>query len=147
MTEDEAKAALREASSALLKIENDIRDEKISAAREIDQRRRSELVAARDVLSAANASLQEALDAQPPHEWDGRRVFRVETKCARWSRVVISMTRHEGVVETRRGFTQFPGNTARYNLPMMGAGFVRLLKKDGTPGLKFESLQGWRLVE
>ena len=61
-----------------------------------------------------------------------------------------------GRIETRRAGTPMPSNKSDWSLPRMGTSFVRLLKKDGTPGLNVETVfagdplhenSGWKLVE
>jgi hypothetical protein len=55
-----------------------------------------------------------------------------------------------GIVEVVTRDTVFPDNTASYSRPPLAAFIVRLLTKDGTPGKKFETLDGyvtWKKVE
>lgn len=98
-----------------------------------------DLPGAREALQAAVIARIAAEDALPPHEWDGRRVFRLES--TRWSG---REKRIEGVVETVRSTTRFPESAARWRRPNIGSGIVRLLKKDGTAGLKFETMGDWK---
>lgn len=59
-------------------------------------------------------------------------------------------TGRRGRYELRTADTEFPANTGSYRLPNIGQVFIRILKKDGSPGLKFESLRAgsdWRLEE
>lgn len=104
-----------------------------------------DLSGARERLVAAARARVEAEDNLPPHEWDGQRVYRME-RANRWS---DCEKRVEGIVETRRSSTTFPGNVAYYRLPNIGEGFVRLFKADGSAGARFEKLGllPWQLAE
>jgi hypothetical protein len=51
------------------------------------------------------------------------------------------LTGKRGVFEVRMPDTQFAGNISSYRLPAIGQVFIRLLKKDGTPGLGFQVSQ------
>jgi len=105
-------------------------------------------------LSALKREQQEARDAAVvPHEWEGRKVTRDEVKYSRsWRGGEKSRTPVFGIVETATSQTQSPAN-CRYSVPRVGLPIVRLLKKDGTPGLKFETLaryehqEQWKLAE
>jgi len=98
------------------------------------------LPAADKALHDASSSYVAALDAKPDHEWTGKRVHADRSVgpgyFARKERIF-------GVVETRRSDTVFPSNAASYSLPAIGEGFVRILKKDGTPGSKFDRMGNW----
>lgn len=91
-------------------------------------------------LGEANRALRQAENAATAdHEWTGRRVYRIEEHFSGgWSRKKIGETRIEGIVETyRHGVTLGRGHRGWCGV---GEPIVRLLKKDGTPGLKTENL-------
>lgn len=91
---------------------------------------------------AAEIARVAAQDALPAHEWEGRKVFYVQKRIERWTRREIGEDRYEGIVETVRSTTTFPANKA-YGLPAIGGVIVRMLKKDGSPGQKFENFTDW----
>lgn len=140
---EQAEVAAKAARLALEKLDTEIRAEKAKAAAEIDKRYGNQRAAALDDVSATGRALVAAKDSLPDHPWTGKRVYKIERVYERWSSRVRSEIRHEGVVETRRSATTLPAKQ-RWGLPQLGEGFVRLLKKDGTPGAKIDSLSGYR---
>ena len=85
-----------------------------------------------------------------PHE--GKKVYKTIRAGRMGKREEIVF----GLIETRRAGTDLPGNRGNWSLPNMGTSFVRLLKKDGKPGLNVETAfggdplhenAGWKLVE
>lgn len=151
MNVEQARNAEMEADTAYRRIES-LRAEAIEAARQrvIDEWR-ERLSAASDVRREARMARIAAEDAQPDHEWEGRRVFRMEPQGRSYQR--LPDKRIEGIVETYRSTSDVPMSTPSYRLPAIGEAIVRLLKKDGTPGAKFEKLDRgcwsskWQLVE
>ena len=91
--------------------------------------------ACKRLIAACRARIA-AEDATPDHEWEGRRVFVMENAGPHWNR---SQKRVEGVVETVRSNTVFASNSSGWRKPAIGEPIVRMLKKDGSPALKFES--------
>lgn len=141
MTEEEARARLEQARRAH-------RDLVGRRALEIEGARKAVLeryrVAEEDCLVAVSdgeKALNDVLDQRPAHEWEGRRVFRMRARGRSWERLLPQ--RIEGVVETVRSDAKFADNLSRYSCPSVGAVIVRLLKKDGSPGLKFEPFGTW----
>lgn len=152
LTLEQAERAHSTAEQALRELNQGIAAEQRAAALVIAERHADEVAVARRALEAARRALIAAKDATPDHPMTGKAVYQmVETR--RYSFDASRLVRVDGIVETRRSTTAFPGNTADYRLPRMGDGFVRLLKKDGTPGTKFERLESysgkllWSLVE
>lgn len=135
------EAAEREVS----RIENEIAAAKNAARQSIDEEYAERLGAATAARRDAAKALRETKDALlPNHPWTGKRVFSMRRVGDRWNR---KMERVEGIVETCRSTTAFPPGQ-RYGLPMVGDGFVRQLKKDGKPSLRFWDLdKEWQLVE
>jgi hypothetical protein len=85
-----------------------------------------------------------------PHE--GKKVYKTVAAGRMGRRTEIVF----GLIETRRAGTDLPANRGNWSLPNMGTSFVRLLKKDGKPGLNVETAfggdplhenAGWKLVE
>lgn len=140
---EQAEDAARAARKALGDLDAEIRAEKVRAKAEIDNRYSNQRGALLDDVRSAERELIAARDRLPDHPWTGKRVYKIEKEYARWSSQVISKTRVEGIVETRRSDTVFPANK-RWGLPAIGEGFVRLLKRDGTPGTKIDSLTGYK---
>lgn len=97
----------------------------------------------------AERAVTEALSAGATHEWEGRKVTRMERKAnSPWSRKSAEMVPIYGVVEICREGTEFPGNLSRFRSPKIGDAFVRLLKADGKPGKMVTNLNtGWKLAD
>lgn len=126
-TLQEAQAAYDTADAAYNKAHGDLNDAKIA------------LRAARIVLDQAKS------DAAQPHEWEGRKVTRQDTKLVggvRWGRFVpITLT---GVVFTYR--VGMDVGRGHYNV-RPGDAFVRICKANGEPGKITQRLNlYWSLV-
>lgn len=97
----------------------------------------------------AEAALETALSTGATHEWEGKIVERHERQprgSSIWNRTYENVI-VRGVVEVCRKETTFAENLSRYDTPKIGTAFVRLLKKDGSPGKKIANLnKGWRLA-
>jgi len=144
-----AQKAESAAYSALRKLERE-RDEEISEAKERVR------VAWQDRIGEASSAYYRAREdardalvaASVDHEWEGKIVMRLTDRYARYGSRVLGQTVERGVVITYRPGVTLPESTARYNYPAIGSQIVRFLKKDGTPGVKFERLtDSWKLEE
>jgi hypothetical protein len=101
-----------------------------------------------DEQSTAYSAWLTRLDVEATHPFEGRKVQRPNPS---WT----SREVQRGVIEVRRSKTQFGGNVGSYRIPDFGRAFVRLLKKDGTPGTNVAELyenedgspKNWKLVE
>jgi hypothetical protein len=145
---EQAEAAVVAARKRLNEIDAQIRQEVEKATSQIKTLFAAELQVAFLAVQGCERNLTAAKDRLPDHPWTGKRVFRMKSVGRFWER--RPPVRIEGIVETMRSTTTLPGNTASYSRPALGAGFARLLKKDGTPGLQFESFgrnDGWKLVD
>lgn len=91
---------------------------------------------------AASIARIAAEDALPAHEWEGRKVSRTGKIYRRFGGGIVGEKRFEGIVETVRSTSVFAANV-RYNIPPAGSVIVRMLKKDGSPGLSFEGFSDW----
>lgn len=92
----------------------------------------------RDAVRAASTLEDQILDAKT-HKWEGRIVEQQITKGRfSWEKKEVTVY---GIIEVRRSTTEFP-ETIRYisSLPRHGEPFIRLLKANGKPGLKFEHM-------
>jgi hypothetical protein len=142
-----ANQAYAAAGSEVRAIEKCIADEIAQASVAVRKRHEAVLVAAQQGRSAARIALTAAQDAGPEHEWTGQRVTKLVPNW-KYGRLQSTETL-TGIVETVRSTTEFAGNLPLYGRPRIGDPIVRLLKKDGTPGLKFERLHGnyhgWKL--
>lgn len=139
-----AEAAEGEARRDLNDLENRIRQDVADAARVVRDRYAAERAAAVLRLNEASKAIRDIQNAAPDHPWTGKRVVK-EVDRGRWGQVQIERTL--GIVETRRIDSKFPANV-QYGLPLLGAGFVRLLNTKGQPGLRFDDrLRDWKLVE
>lgn len=144
LTEGEAKAQLDAADRAVALVEKAMRDEVAAARVEIEARHRETVDAARAVRRAAAERLRIAKDAVPDHPWTGKIVTKTTSEGPTWSRRVKVLI---GVVETVRSDTVFPNNV-RYRRPRVGDPLVRLLGKNGKPGLRFDDMRwGWSLAD
>jgi hypothetical protein len=67
----------------------------------------------------------------------------VEWKSPQYSGTLYK-TGRTGIVEVRTTDSKFPGRN-RWRLPPLGGEFIRVLKKDGSPGLNFDLISsfGW----
>ncbi|WP_300573458.1 hypothetical protein [Phenylobacterium sp.] len=147
---DKARAEYSAAKLALSQLESEVATKARAAADAVKAEYADRVRAASLARRAAHVALNAAITATAQHPWEGRRVFRLDPRGAVYGR--RAPTRVEGVVEVRRTGTAFPGNAATYSMPEMGDAFVRLLKKDGTPGAKFDRLHTgrsfpWKLVD
>jgi len=91
-----------------------------------------------------------AKEAAATHEWVGKKVVRTEVKYKRWG--PDEKTQVYGIVEIVGPSNPWSGRA--YSAVSAGDPVVRLLKKDGKPGLKHERLCGisgshslWSLVD
>lgn len=137
-----ARRIEHEARAAVAKIEADARE--IGQNAERDARFSLGIEAAREGVKVAIVARMAAENQLPPHEWDGRRVFRMRNVGRGYGPQYV---REEGVVETRYHSTVFPANVGSYSMPRLGEGFVRLIKKNGTVGSKFAGLRDWQLAD
>ncbi|PYJ10785.1 MAG: hypothetical protein DMF06_05110 [Verrucomicrobia bacterium] len=142
-------AELRAASSAAHKAQKDAetaRDREIYEAKQrIVEAHASNIYALQKAKWEADEALRQYQSETASHPWEGKRVnHKWKSSGGRVSPPVA------GVVEVRRVGTEFPGNTAKWRIPDMGKPFVRMLKKDGSPSLKFEAFgtgDNWVLAE
>lgn len=116
------------------------RDDEIEAAVAAIKAKWEERVDAayRHLKLAERAEEDERLAAAQHHPLLGKTVTRTTTKriARSWCDV-----EQRGIVEVRTRDTVFPANGSSWDLlPDVGQPFVRLLKADGTPGLKWERL-------
>lgn len=146
-TLQECEAAYDDAVRREKEVENNIKKEAREAAREVEERRASELSAVRQARTAVQRDLLAAKDRLPDHEWTGKRVYKMMSRGG-FRREPV---RVDGIVETVRSTTVWPDNISRYRMIAIGKPLVRLLKADGKPGVKFEEMNGehhgWKLVE
>lgn len=152
MTEDEAEELVRVAAKAADAIDRAIRAEVDAATAQIKDAYAEKLATATGAVRDAKAVLRDVKDQVPDHPWTGKRVFKMVWAPGQhsWTRDPKS-ARIEGLVETVRSTTAFPGNVGSYSRPRVGSPLVRLLNKDGSPGLRFDSMggdyHGWQLAE
>ena len=144
MTEvEKAKEAYEQASRAFRDIERAQTEAESVARQEVRRRFAERLEAARKLLIARKIVLDDAKIAAASHPWEGKKVWRKDH--VGWlGRTVVTIY---GVVQIRVRETKFPANTTDYRMPNLGEPFVRLLTKDGKPGLKFETMREWKLAE
>ncbi|KAK0332810.1 hypothetical protein LTR94_023422 [Friedmanniomyces endolithicus] len=137
---EKLRAEHKAAERALYDLKTEVRE----AVRAVEASFEARLRVAREAISQAESAIQLAEnEAVKPHEWTGLKVTRREYETRRWGNGRTGkVTDYFGVVFTyrngdplARGMGYCPAGTA----------IVRLLKKDGTPGLKMERLDryGW----
>jgi hypothetical protein len=56
-----------------------------------------------------------------------------------WERDRKKIALRRGVLEVRTSETVLPANVGSWRLPVIGEVFIRILKKDGSPGMAVES--------
>ena len=112
-----------------------------AATLRVEEEFKVEREAAKAAHSVASIALRNHLSETGSHPWEGKRVTHRRTNGKL------------GVVQIRRVDSQFPAN-ATWGRPEIGQAFVRLLKKDGTPSLAYDSYctgnaiqNTWRLAE
>lgn len=101
----------------------------------------------RRALNDAKAATLAAESAvTPDHAWEGRRVFCEKRRYSSWGSAA-STQRLDGVVFTYRPGIDL-GTGHKWSSPSVGDPFVRLLKKDGSPGSKTIALnrEDWKLA-
>lgn len=133
MTVDEAQAALDAADRALSQAVRCM-DEEIAA---VKARHEPSIRLAKEAFTSAAQALREAESAATPdHEWEGKTVCRTveEWSGPRWNRQSTKTTERGVVFTYRHGIDLGPGWT--WSTPAIGEPMVRLLKKDGKPGVK-----------
>jgi hypothetical protein len=102
---------------------------------------------AHEAWMAADKAYRWAKVAGAYHPWVGKKVCRTVERLSYRNTVRDAKTVY-GVIEICTPSSRFPEGTASWRLPQPGAAFVRLLKKDGTPGLGFATdVNDWKLVE
>lgn len=142
MNVEQAKAALDAARKSLRDAE-DARSAEIDA---VKAKHAPAIDASNKAVNAAAQALREAENAATPdHEWEGTTVCRTVEKWSGsgWTRRKIGETTERGVVFTyRHGIDLGPGWT--WDRPNPGEPMVRLLKKDGKPGLRTVKLKDAR---
>jgi hypothetical protein len=100
--------------------------------------------AAKKALGQAELALKEAVSNAASHPWEGKKVYRsIPIYASKWSSKQTGTKRVYGVVEVFRLGTVFADNTSSWSRPSLGNAFVRLLKKDGTPGVKIDRDRGY----
>ena len=151
---ESAEAALRGANSKLRAAKN-LRDDEVRAAtREIHDRHKPAVTEATKNVVVATEAHNAAIvaskrDAGPEigaryEEWSvPKRKSRFS-----WELEPANPTGRIAVVQQRTGESEFPANV-RWSLPDMGGKFLRVLKKNGEPGLAFEQIGhgDWRPVK
>jgi hypothetical protein len=137
-----AREAYEQAYRAFRDIEREQTEAESLARQEVRRRFAERLEAARKMFVARKTAFEDAKITAAAHPWEGKKVWRDDH--VGWAgRTVV---RIYGVVQIRVREMQFPAN-AKYLLPQLGEPFVRLLTKDGKPGLRFETMREWKLVE
>lgn len=128
------------------------RDQKIydqveSLQEEVHAEYRDRMNAAHEECVAARAELDAAklADAKPKWPvgtvvcaWKQRTEGWMQRPTGEWK--VIA----KGVMEIITAESEHPDSLNKYSRASIGDVVVRLLKKDGTPGKKYESLTGWK---
>ena len=142
-----AKINYEDECSAVSDMESVIEAEIRAATAAIRDKHRAALNIARDQWSAALGELDDLKIMESNR--DNRIGMKVSKKVRKdrslWSRSEAMETIY-GIMEVRSPETRFPDNM-RY-LPSMGSKFVRLMKKDGTVGMRIdERFTNWTVVE
>lgn len=141
----DTKETLNIAEKALAELEDKILDEYINAKLAIAEKHKPERDKLLAIEKAAIIAHNEFLNGQS-HEWEGKRVWKLETKWTNWG--ADKTEKIFGVVQVRKFDTEFSGNLSRYNKPALGAAFVRLETASGKLGKNISrwGLTDWQLV-
>lgn len=157
---DVLKLALKEAGyafSTLVLRRDRERHERLAAVqgqldRELEEQYGADIATLKDAereaetayLAAVESAALDKLKSYPSgivEEWDFERYLYLRGKEKR-------PTGRRGIYEICTRATQFPDNTGTYRRPDVGEVFIRILRKNGTPGIKFEkaTYSDWRPV-
>jgi hypothetical protein len=142
-----AEVALEDSEAAVRAVTNLIEDEIRQAGAAIREKYRDQSTSASAAARAAKQVLDD-IKIEEAHRDNriGNRVVKTNTFYRNLWDKTPTVTKTFGIIEVRDQNTKFAGNV-RY-LPAMGSVFVRLIKQDGTPSLRFDtSMSGWEPVE
>lgn len=135
---EELKAARVAASQALQKASM----ARLEALRAVEAEHVPIIEKARAALGDAQRAYDEAVASQSSHPWTGKMVSRtVEKSVGSIWRGVKERVKERGIVEIVSPSNPWVGR--KYSAPEPGTPVVRLLKKDGKPGAKHETLVRW----
>ena len=144
--EQSAMKLLRDSEGVESRLKNEISKRRGDAIAEIDKQLRAEYDEPLRLAATKRYEAQKALDDARIAEWASRGpavgTRYLEWNNDRYSREAIR-TGRVAVVEQRTNETRLPDNV-RWCLPIIGDKFLRILKKDGTPGLQFVALSDWK---
>ena len=143
MTIDEAKGLIAALSTELRALDEVVREERRAVIDKYSD-------ACHEILRKQGAAKQALQDAEAaavvPHKYEGEKVFQQRSHRS-WETPKEPVF---GIIQTYTPGVLLPDNTANYAKPRIGSVIVRLLKKNGKPGLKidrgFNSWGGWKLV-
>jgi hypothetical protein len=143
MTIDEANELIAALRTELCALDGVIREEKNAVIDKYSDARY-------EILRKQGAAKQALQDAETaavvPHKYEGEKVFQ-QLPHRSWEHPKDPIF---GVIQTYTPDMPLPDNMAGYMKPRIGETVVRLLKKNGEPGLKINRLsaarRGWTLV-
>lgn len=148
MTVEQLEQNHAAAEAVVKELEREIRQEIAAATKAINEKWAERLNAANAARYEARKAADEALMAKgAEHPLHGKRVSKIERKYTGngWHRKGEDVEVF-GIVEVFTPQTERPANQS-YGLPSYGTPIVRLLKKNGAPGSKFERLCSWNGTE
>lgn len=140
MSEQEraAEERLRNAERAEYRLKDEVREKRNAARAVIDEQLRAEYDEPLRLAAQKRYEAEKALDAERTAAWAnkgpavGTRYVEFESRSS-WAQN-SALTGRVAVVEQRTNETRLPENR-KWGLPRVGEKFLRILKKDGTPGL------------
>jgi len=150
MSAPDLEEAVQAAEEAVRAIEREISAEIDAACAAIRAKHKATLDAAcRARSQAVEAKNAAAISEGAASPLVGKKVRR---EVNRWRGPIWSSRRETveefGIVEVFTRESRMAEKLSRYGRPQLGTLIVRILKKDGTPGLKFERLtEQWKPVQ
>lgn len=145
-----AHAHLRECADARLAVEREREDERSQKFRAIDEELRAKYGERLSALRSAEADARAALRTEEDAKARAATgtTYPVGTVLLHWKRHPYAKPSYahdgqRGVLEIVTTDSCFPGNVS--HRPSIGKEIVRLLKKDGTPSLRYDTwFSDWR---
>ncbi len=147
MTIDALQNALSDADKAERVLQREHEQAVVEARRRVNEEFREHLNAASSARFAAQKALDDAKIAERSADQRvGKEMILITYRFSNYGRKRIR-EETRGIVEVMTPETVLPENL-RYGRPINGELIVRLLKKDGTPGIKIGTLHsGWKTLD
>lgn len=136
----QARLALNEAQKAARVFKSEIDMWVAEASKKIRDEHQAHLTNLNRLEWEAKVALEAAIEKQAtsqPHEFEGKKMVRSTYVRGRYLSRLVE-TPIYGIFETVTSKSVFAANTPSWRKPDVGSHIVRLIKKDGQPGIKWE---------